>query len=46
MTINDDNIIIDNDFNFFVNALDNKSLKNEKRNNNTNMANDNTKNKF
>ena len=37
MTINDNNIIIDNDFNFFMVGLNNKSLKNKKINKNTNI---------
>ena len=31
MTINDDDTIIDNNSNFFINGLDNKSFKNEKK---------------
>lgn len=38
MTIDDDNIIIDNDSNFFTDVIDNKSLENEKRDQSTNMA--------
>lgn len=38
MTIDNDNKIIDNDSNFSTDDLDNKSLENEKRNENTNMA--------
>ena len=38
MTVDNDDTIIDNDSNFFMNGLDNKSLENEKRNKNTNIA--------
>ena len=38
MTVDNDDIIIDNDFNSSTDDLDNKSLKNEKRNKNTNMT--------
>ena len=38
MTINDDNIIINNNFNSFMDGLDNKSLEKEKKNKNTNMV--------
>lgn len=37
MTINDDNIIIDNNSNFFINSLNRKNLYNEKRNKINNM---------
>ena len=38
MTIDNDDIIIDNDFNSFINGLDNKSLENKKWKKNTNIA--------
>ena len=38
MTVNNDDIIIDNDFNFSINGLDNKSLENEKKNESINMS--------
>lgn len=38
MTIDDNNTIIDNDSNFFINSLDNKSPKKQKRNKSINMA--------
>ena len=38
MTIDNDNIIINNDFNFFIDSLDNKSLENEKKNKNIDIA--------
>lgn len=38
MTINNDNIIIDNDFNFSMNDLNSKSLENKKRNKSTIMV--------
>lgn len=38
MTINDNDTIINNDFNSFTNSLNNKSLENEKRNENINIA--------
>ena len=38
MTIDDDDTIIDNDSNSSINSLDNKTLKNEKKNENTNIA--------
>lgn len=37
MTINDDNIIIDNNSNSFINSLNRKNLYNEKRNKINNM---------
>ena len=36
--VNNNNIIIDNDFNSSIDSLNNKSLKNKKINKNTNMA--------
>ena len=38
MTVDDDNTIINNDSNFATNSLDNKNLKNEKKNEITNKA--------
>ena len=38
MTVNNDNIIIDNDSNSSIDGLDNKSLENEKRNKSTYIA--------
>ena len=38
MIIDNDNIIIDNNSNFFTDGLDNKNLKKEKRNESINMA--------
>lgn len=37
MTANDDNIIINHDFNFSIDDLDNKSLKNKKINKSSNI---------
>ena len=37
MTPNNNNIIINNNFNSFTNGLNNKSLENKKRNKNTNI---------
>ena len=38
MTINYNNISIDNNFNFSINGLDNKSLEKKKRNESINIA--------
>lgn len=38
MTVNNDNIIINNDSNSSIDGLDNKGLENEKRNKSTNIA--------
>ena len=37
ITINNNKIIINNDFNFFINGLDNKNIKNEKKYKNINI---------
>lgn len=46
MTINNDNIIRNNNSNFFIHGLNNKNQENEKKNQKTNIVNSNIRTRF